>query len=141
MAVSSKPKRGVAPIISLLMLVVVIVAASIVISAVTQLWLSTQRNEYIKTLRERVAIEDVYFWIDGQNQLATIYLWNYGEVDIKILYCSVDDAFYVTSPSELTLAPGEGGSINITIPWRPDVTYKVLVKTEKGGLSHTYETA
>ena len=139
--ISTRKKRGVSPIVSSMMLIVIIIAAFSLLYAATDQWIRTQRREPMMAMQERFVIEDIWFRTDGGTKIATIYVRNGGEVDVTIMYSTANDVSYIISPSEVEIAPGAGGELNITIPWVTDTTYEVTVKTERGSTTTSYETA
>jgi len=137
-----KSYRGASPIISAMLLIVIVVAGFSLLYASTQGWIYAQRREELMAMQERLIIEDIWFrTINNKRNLITIYVRNVGLVDVTIIACTINDAFYTISPSKLELIPEEGGYLNVTFSWIPNTTYKISLKTSKGSVITTYETS
>ncbi len=133
-------RKGVSPIISALLLIVITVAAFGSLYAVTLNWIGNQRNTTVKTMREDVIFEDVWFrTLNGSRSLVSIYLWNAGDVDVTINSdVLVGGDPYTTEPLPLQLLPRQGGCLNVTVEWIPNRTYKITVLTLRGGVFTVY---
>mgnify|MGYP000235730977 CR=1 FL=1 len=132
-------RRGVSPVIAVLLLVIIAVAAAIL----TYLWVlgymgTVQRGGTTEALQERIKVEGVR--ISGDD-IVGVYVRNIGDVEVRIR------EVYVVFPtghteyrrfSERVLDPGEMELISFSgIDLEPGVTYTVRVVT-LGGAEGSY---
>ncbi len=119
-----------------LMLVVVVICMSALLA-----WASSYvlHNPGKEAVRERLAFEDVWFTeLPGYGKVICVYLYNYGPVDVKVDYVSVEpggvvpDANYVEGKG-LTLRAGGGhGRIVFRFSWASGKAYYIKIFTERG---------
>lgn len=134
-------KKGVSSIISAMLLIVIVMSAFSLLYAATQNWITAQRRDPLLAMQERFIIEDAWFrTVNTSDEIATIYVRNGGKVDVTVLRCRIDGAYYPISPLRIELPPGWGGYFNITINWDVDTTYEITVITERGSSITSYET-
>lgn len=142
MRFTEQKKRGVAPIVSALLLIVIVVAGFSMLYSITDNWLRAQRRNELVYMQERLIIEDIWFRTSGGSRnLTTIFIRNIGDVDLNITQCKIDEIIYTNTPGGLELSPDIAGNMNVTFPWTPDTTYKIELKTERGNIVTLYETA
>jgi len=135
-------RRGVSPIISALLLVVIVLSGFTLLYAATNNWIRGQRRTEFGYLQERYVFEDVWFRTDGGTRtLVTLYIRNFGDVQITITECNINDGEYTITPSELDINPDTVNSLNVTFSWSPETTYEIELKTERRSFVTTFETA
>jgi len=128
-------KRGVAPIISTMLLIVIVLIAFSILWQSIDAWLKWQRSTVIPSLKQRVVIEDVWFrTVDGKPTLITLYVRNIGDTVVNVTQVSINGAYYPMEPRSLKLGIGEGGWLNVSCAWSVGKTYEVKVFTD-GGVS------
>jgi len=128
-------KRGVAPIISTMLLIVIVVIAFSILWQSIDTWLKWQRSTVIPSLEQRIVIEDVWFrTVDGKPILITLYVRNIGGTVVNVTQVSINGAYYPMEPQSLKLGIGEGGWLNVSCSWTVGKTYEVKAFTD-GGVS------
>ena len=127
-------RKGISPIIAVLLLVIIAVAAAIL----TYLWVlgyigTVQQQGGTEALQERIKIEGVSY--DGS--ALTVYIRNIGDVQTTI------DAIYVFDSTgtlaadpvtglNMTLTPGDVNSGQISVTLQNGMTYVVKVVSTTG---------
>jgi len=114
-----------------MMLVVIVVAGFSLSYAATQGWIRAQRGGEVMAMQERLVIEAVWF---RSTTLASVYVFNVGEVEAGILSVQVDGVSCPFSPSSLSIVPDQGSWVNATYTagFTSGTTYTLKITTEKG---------
>lgn len=124
-------KKGIAPVLSNLLLMVIAVAGMSIVMTATYVITSNLRE----TMGERFIVEDAYFTAGEVN----LYLRNIGKAPIKI------GAVYINYTAEtfasLELDIGDHGWLNVTYYWDSGSLYHINVVTVRGtGVADYYES-
>lgn len=121
-----KDGRGISILISnVLMLAVVIGVASLVMAFVNLYVVNYQQGQGA-ALEERLIIEDVWFREDALD----ITIYNYGEIDAKVVTVFVDGAMAWEGREETGI--GEHKTLTVDLRWTSDETYAIKLLTERG---------
>jgi len=130
MAGMKRPRSGVSPMVSDLILTFVVVVAMSILLTWTLFY--TQYSPWKAAIRERIVVEDVWFNATGTGM--GLYIYNYGEVEVVIVKLFIYPG--PTSPiweGELTIYPGQSGRIDVPdFSWTPGQAYKLYVETGRG---------
>ncbi|MEE9282757.1 MAG: hypothetical protein V3U49_01625 [Nitrososphaerales archaeon] len=124
---------GVAPIVASMLLISITVGAFSLVWGTTSSYLSSQRLGPLQQMRERVVIEEVYFFNNATGSYVGVYFRNSGKVELVGQDISFNGSIIAnSSPSELSLQPGQAGWINASLAWSPGEKYTVSVISERG---------
>lgn len=124
---------GVAPIVASMLLISITVGAFALVWGTTTSYLSSQRLGPLQQMRERVVIEEVYFFNNATGSYVGVYFRNSGKVELVGQDISFNGSIIAnSSPSELSLQPGQAGWINASLVWSPGEKYTVSVISERG---------
>ncbi len=118
-----KNERGIAPVVSNLLLLVVAVAAMSVAATATYIITGDLRD----TMGERFIIEDVWF---KQNDEIAIYFRNVGKVAVEISSVYINNTSPVFTPFELKI--GDHRWLNLTYSWSSESVYHIFIMTNRG---------
>jgi FlaG/FlaF family flagellin (archaellin) len=130
-----RPKRGLTPIFSNILLILIIVLGMSVTFAFLTGYVTDFQLGQGSAVMELLEFEDVWF---QQTDQINVTLYNYGKIDVKVLAVYLDglQANFTNRDSDdfLTLAMGGHDSIQISPPHPLDVTtaYKLRIVTERG---------
>ena len=130
-------RRGISPVIAVLLLIVIAVAAAVV----TYIWLTgyiggLQPQAEYEQLEERIKIEAVSY--DSSAQTVTVYFRNIGDVSTTVssaFVLNADSGTAVCSNTNVgsSLDPGAGDSTDITsCTLSSGTTYIVKIVTQNG---------
>ena len=129
-------RSGVSPVVSDVMMTAVVVICMTILLAWTVSYVFFNPGK--EAVRERLAFEDVWFTeMPGYGKVISVYLYNYGPVDITVDYVSVEpggrvqDADYVEGKG-LKLDPGGHGRITFRFDWESGKTYYIKVFSRRG---------
>ena len=132
----ARGRAGVSPVVSdIMMTAIVVISMSILL-----IWTASYAffNPSKDAIRERLVFEDIWFTeLPGHGKVISIYIYNYGPIDIAIDYISVEpggrvaDADYVEGRG-LKLYPGGHGRVTFRFAWESGTTYYVKVFTTRG---------
>lgn len=115
-------KKGIAPVLSNILLMVIAVAGMSIAMTATYVITSNLRE----IMGERFIVEDVWFKAGEVN----LYLRNVGKVPIKM------GAVYINYTAEsfvpLELDASDQGWLNVTYIWNSNSAYHINVVTERG---------
>ena len=126
-------RSGVAPIVASLLLIVITVGAFSLVWGTTTTYLSSQRLGPLQQMRERVVIEEVYFFNNATGSYVGVYFRNSGKVELIGQDISFNGSILAnSSPLELSLQPGQAGWINASLAWSPGERYTVSIISERG---------
>ena len=114
--------KGIAPVLSSLLLTVIAVAGMSI--AVTATYVITEGLH--DNMGERFIVEDVWF----NSSQVLMYIRNVGKIAIRV------DSVYVNSVSQsfepLDLEVNSHGWLNITYNWDPETPYEINIITKRG---------
>lgn len=115
-------KKGIAPVLSNVLLMVIAVAGMSLVMTATYVITSNLRE----IMGERFIVEDTWFKA-GE---VSLYIRNVGKVPIKI------GAVYINHTGKsfvpLELDTDDQGWLNVTFSWDPNSVYHINIVTEKG---------
>lgn len=125
---------GVSVVISdLLMLAIIVIALTGALAFIAG-YIADYQAGRGSALMERLLIEDVA--VDAGKTHATITLYNYGRVNLKVSYIYINDAPVTPiSPSSLpvSISVGEHKPVKVALPGGGGSgTYKIKIITERG---------
>ena len=122
-------KRGISPIVgSLLMLLVTVIAFATVIGYANT-FMSAQRANALTTIRERLAVEDVWFKL---NNTVTLSVTNVGKAPVKILEVHINNENVAFNPSPLKINVLELREITVSFSWVSGTEYSFIIVSEGG---------
>ena len=131
-------KRGISPIVSsLLMLLVAVIAFGLVLGY-TNNFISAQRSNTLSYIRERLAVEDVWFRLDNT---ISLYVTNVGMVPLQITEVLVNHESVDISPSPLKLVRFQLGEARFNFSWVSGVEYSFIIMTKGGYYIEVSSTA
>jgi hypothetical protein len=132
-----RPKRGLTPVFSNVLLILIIVLGMSFAFAFLTGYVTDFQLGQGSAIMELLEFEDIWFRNTDLNRI-DVTLYNYGKVDVNVLAVYLD-GFQVPftaggSDPLLFLATGEHGSIHITPPQPPvrNAIYQIKVVTERG---------
>lgn len=124
---------AVAPIVSSMLLISITVGAFALVWGTTTSYLSSQRLGPLQQMRERVVIEEVYFFNNATGSYVGVYFRNSGKVELVGQDISFNGSILAnSSPLELSLQPGQAGWMNASLAWSPGERYTVSIVSERG---------
>jgi len=115
-------KKGIAPVLSNLLLMVIAVAGMSIVMTATYVITSNLRE----TMGERFIVEDAWF----KNGEVNLYLRNVGKVSIKIGAVYINYTAETFAPLELDI--GDHGWLNVTYSWDSNSLYHINIVTVRG---------
>lgn len=122
-------KRGISQIVSsLLMLLVAVIAFGFVIGF-TNNFISAQRANTLAYIKERLAVEDVWFRLDNT---VSIYVANVGTVPLQITEVLVNHESVDITPSPLKLIRFQLGEARFNFSWVSGIEYSFMIMTQGG---------
>ena len=131
---------AVAPIISSLLLISRTVAAFSLVWGTTASYLSNQRLGALQQMRERITIEEVYFFNNATGTYVGIYIRNSGKVELVGQSFALNGSIIAnSSPKTLPLQPGQAGWINASLAWSPGERYTVTVTSQRGSRAESIQ--
>ncbi len=132
-----KCNRGVAPIVSTLLLIVITIFAFTLVYGAYNSWISFQRDNSLLQMQERVIIEAFRFNSDDS---ASVFVFNVGESQVTINQITVNGSSTVITPPSLSIMPGSVSWINMSYYSFPlGNVYALKVITERGTVVETFE--
>ncbi len=124
---------GVAPIIASMLLISITVGAFALVWGTTTSYLSNQRLGALQQMKERIVIEEVYFFDNITGTYVGVYIRNSGKVELTGQEVTVNGSILSnTSPQSLRLLIGQAGWINASLAWSPGETYSIGVGSQRG---------
>ncbi len=124
---------GVAPIVASMLLISITVFAFTVVWGVTISYLSNQRFGPLQQMRERIIVEDVYFFENSTGKYLGVYARNSGKVALVVQDIGVNGSSLAnSSPKNLPLGVGQAGWINASLAWSPDSAYLITATSQRG---------
>lgn len=135
-----KNNRGVAPIISALILIVITVFAFGLVYGAYVSWINVQRGDSLMYMKERVVVEAVKFdWSTAD--IASLYLFNVGNSHVKITQVTVNGSSTDIVPDNLLIMPGHGSWINVRYSneFSSGNVYAYIVISERGVVAEKFE--
>ena len=115
-------RRGIAPVLSSLLLTVIAVAGMSI--AITATYVIT--NELHDSMGERLIVEDVWF-TPGQ---VSLYLRNVGRVSVEVVSVYMNRTQQSFTPLELE--EDSHGWLDVVYSWTADSVYEIKVVTKRG---------
>lgn len=130
-----KSSRGTEPIISSLILILIVVFAFSLVYGSYNSWTSAQRNGQLQQMQERAVVETVRF---NSDTTASLYVFNVGDVEVKITQIQINQGSSEITPSSLSIMPGESNWINATYStFTSGNAYTFKIITERGTIIET----
>ena len=133
---------GVAPIIASMLLISITVGAFALVWGTTTSHLRNQRLGTLQQMKERIAIEEVYFLNNATGSYVGVYIRNSGKVQLIGQDIGINGSILSnTTPSSLTLRIGEAGWINASLAWSPGETYSISITSQRGSRAESIHIA
>ncbi len=133
---------GVAPIVASMLLISITIGAFALVWGTTSSYLSNQRFGTLQQMKERITIEEVYFFNNATGSYVGLYIRNSGKVQLIGQDLGINGSILSnTSPSSLTLNIGQAGWINASLAWSPGDTYSISITSQRGSRAESIHVA
>ncbi|MCD6465084.1 hypothetical protein J7L27_01800 [Candidatus Bathyarchaeota archaeon] len=138
MEMRCRNRCGVSPIISILILLATTIATFSIAYGIYSGWIDIQRNTSFMQMRERLAVEAI--WFRSENNVS-LYISNVGKVDLTISSIIINGREVDITLNRSYIAPGEGDWVNASYPsgFVNGETYHFVIITKRGTVYETYE--
>ncbi|HID90770.1 TPA: hypothetical protein EYP44_02290 [Candidatus Bathyarchaeota archaeon] len=120
-------RRGISDLISHILMLMVVVTATSVVFAFVNRYVDIYRQGIGAGLKERLAIEDVWFK-DDRTIAVTVY--NYGMIDAEVIAVFVDGSVVWEGEEEVKV--GDHKTLTVGSGWTSGETYSIRMLTDRG---------